>query len=110
MKDKIDSGGQLYSAENAFDYSIKAIRKRHGFSQKYVCEILDVTQTYYSLVESGKRKPSIDFMEKLASIYSIPVAVLVWGSLDEKSIREGREVVFRELKPVLDRLIEAIYF
>lgn len=106
MNEKIESGGQLYSGE----YSLKSIRKRYGFTQSYICSILKVTQTYYSLVENGKRSASIDFMTRLGAIYGLPVAVLVWGSITPESVRKDRKAVFEELKPVLDRLIEGIYF
>ena len=74
IKMKKSSGGQLYFRE---------IRKKYGLKQTEISKMVGVSQTYYSLVESRKRVPSMDFVERLAGIYGLPIAVLLWGSITE---------------------------
>ena len=47
---------------------------------------LEVSEGYYRLIESGKRNPSRNFMEKLISISQIPEEYWLYGiSMEEYS-------------------------
>ena len=101
IKMKKSSGGQLYFRE---------IRKKYGLKQTEISKMMGVSQTYYSLVESRKRVPSMDFVERLAGIYGLPIAVLLWGSITEGDVSKEKLTAYRELKPVIDSLIESVFF
>lgn len=60
------------------DYSIKklatylrAIREQLGYSTYDVNKLCDISPSYLSLVETGKRRPSPVILKKLSSIYHI---------------------------------------
>ena len=52
------------------DIIIKA-RKNKGYTQKQVAELAKISEEYISLIESGKRKPSVKVAKKLGAILEI---------------------------------------
>lgn len=52
------------------DIIIKA-RKNKGYTQKQVAELAKVSEEYISLIESGKRKPSVKVAKKLGAVLYI---------------------------------------
>lgn len=52
------------------DIVIKA-RKNKGYTQKQVAELSKVSEEYISLIESGKRKPSVKVAKKLGAVLGI---------------------------------------
>lgn len=52
------------------DIILKA-RKNKGYTQKQVAELAKVSEEYISLIESGKRKPSVKVAKKLGAILEI---------------------------------------
>lgn len=52
------------------DIVIKA-RKNKGYTQKQVAELSKVSEEYISLIESGKRKPSVKVAKKLGAVLDI---------------------------------------
>lgn len=52
------------------DVVIKA-RKIKGYTQKNVADMAKITEEYISLIESGKRKPSVKVAKKLGAILDI---------------------------------------
>lgn len=50
---------------------LRAIRESLGYSTYDVNKLCDISPSYLSLVETGKRKPSAIILKKLAPIYSL---------------------------------------
>ena len=46
-------------------------RKNKGYTQKNVADMAKITEEYISLIESGKRKPSVKVAKKLGAILDI---------------------------------------
>ena len=44
------------------------IRKEFSMSQKEVAEAAGISQNYYSYIENGKRRPSVDTAQKIAKV------------------------------------------
>ena len=53
--------------------NLKDIRKFYRFKSSWVAEKLGITQQAYNRYEDGTRAPSIDTLEKLARVYTIPI-------------------------------------
>ena len=47
------------------------VRKNKGYTQKNVADMAKITEEYISLIESGKRKPSVKVAKKLGAILDI---------------------------------------
>ena len=65
------------------------LRKRAGISQQKLSELLGVSRTTIAQIESGKRKLSVDELERLSKIYNLSMENLL-------SSREEPEVIFAE--------------
>ena len=51
--------------------TIKELRKANGMQQREVAELLGVTQGFYSMLELGRRKLTVDYAKKIGEIYHI---------------------------------------
>lgn len=51
---------------------IKKIRKKKYLTQKDVADQVGISNTYYSLIETGLRRPSPPVAQKLASVLGFP--------------------------------------
>ena len=63
-----------------------AIRKKHGFSQKYVAISVGVAPSIVSRLESGITTPSRENLSKLADLFNVTVDYLLSRSDEELPI------------------------
>lgn len=56
--------------------NIKSLRKALGWSQELLAEKTGVSAPYITQIEAGKRKPSLDIVEKLAFALGVEYKVL----------------------------------
>jgi transcriptional regulator with XRE-family HTH domain len=47
---------------------LKEIRENKDLPQKLVARSIGITQTHYSTIESGKRRPSVETAKKIADV------------------------------------------
>ena len=60
-----------------FEERLKAARKARKLTQKEVADALNVTTSTYCGYETGKRKPDVFKIKKLAEILGVPADVLL---------------------------------
>jgi transcriptional regulator with XRE-family HTH domain len=86
--------------------AIKVVRTATGMKQREVAAKVGVTANYLSLVEGGKREPSIAFLNRLAKTLGIPVGIFfLWQEMGDNETDSKRIDKIRDL---LTRL-EAMY-
>lgn len=56
--------------------NIRRLRNSKGWTQVYLADVLELTPSFFALVESGQRGMSLEVIEALAEIFSVPVASL----------------------------------
>lgn len=56
---------------------IKNLRKESGYTQKELSEKLSISERQYINIESGKSKPSLETIIKIADIYNISIDYIV---------------------------------
>lgn len=56
---------------------MRILRKDKDRTMKQIADDLGIDESYYSLVETGKRKPSDDLAEKISKYYGHPWEKLV---------------------------------
>ena len=61
-----------------FGQTIKILRIASGYKQKDLAEKVGVRAHYLSLVESGKRDPSLNVVRAIANALNVPVSYLFW--------------------------------
>src|SRR5258708_16663018 len=85
--------------------AIELIRTARGMKQKETGEKVGVTANYLSLVENGKREPSVSFLRRLAAVLGVPVSLFfLWDQ--EESGNLGRNM--KEVRSLLTQA-EAVY-
>ena len=60
-----------------FKEYLKNYRKKHNLSQTEMAKRLNTNQGSYSLIETGKRKPSFVFIRKLANVCEVTPEFIV---------------------------------
>lgn len=85
--------------------AIKVMRTASGIKQKDIASKTGVTANYLSLVEAGKREPSISFLRQLAKALGVPVGLFfLW----EEGASEGSPKNNPQVRALLTEL-EAMY-
>jgi transcriptional regulator with XRE-family HTH domain len=92
--------------------AIKIIRIFNRLTQQELAKSLDISDSYLSQIESGKRTPTLDTIKAVSSMFGIPVSSLMFFSeqLDDGSDVEGNRsrVAFgRRLLDALTRIEKA---
>ena len=81
--------------------AIKLVRTATAIKQGVLAKKLNISANYLSLIENGKREPSISFLKRLAGALGVPVGIFfLWQELnpietDEPEINRLRELVTR---------------
>jgi len=55
--------------------SLKEIREKKGFSQEHVAELMNVSRTTISKIESGKFNCSLDYLSKFAFVLGFDIVL-----------------------------------
>lgn len=54
------------------DYLV-ALRKKNGWTQKFIAEKLGVTANYYGMIEKGIRTPGLSTALEMQELFGLPV-------------------------------------
>ncbi len=78
--------------------AIKIIRTAKGVTQRALAKKLDVTANYLSLIEGGKREPSLSFLMKLAKALEVPTQMFfMWEGEPTSGVKSADLNQLREL-------------
>lgn len=67
--------------------AVRTARAARGISQKQLAELADLDSSYVSLIESGKRNPSISIVDAVANALGVPLYVLMLFGADDADLR-----------------------
>lgn len=78
---------------------LKYLRKSHYLSQEELAKILGISQTYYSQIETGQRKPSIALWQKIHEFFNLSDYIM-WQLIDGKSVQldESEKEILDQIK------------
>jgi len=57
--------------------ALRLVRVFHDINQSQLAEKLGISRSYLSEIESGKKSPSIELLDKYSSIFDIPPSSLL---------------------------------
>lgn len=57
--------------------TLHLIRAYHNMKQVDLAERLNISKSYLSEIESGKKKPSLDLLERYSDIFEIPLSSIM---------------------------------
>ena len=82
--------------------TIKMLRINAGIKQKNLAEKVGISSNYLSLVENGKREPSIPVIQCIAEELDIPISYIFWYAYEKPTnLPEDQERLFDSLKALL---------
>lgn len=85
--------------------TIKLLRKRNGLNQSQLAELCKITVTYISLIENGKKEPTLSLLKTIANSLRVPLPILLFSALTEEDIPESRKEFFNAIKPSIDSML-----
>lgn len=62
--------------------TLKRLRGIYGYSAKEMSELLGISSSYLSEIENGKKKVSMDLLERYSDLFGLRVSTLVRFSED----------------------------
>lgn len=74
--------------------------------QGQVAKAVGISQTYLSQIESGKKVPAQEVVESICKEYKVPIAIVVWMSLESSDVDRRKRDAFSKIKPIVDDLIK----
>lgn len=60
--------------------ALRLIRTYHDLSQTELCKALCVSNSYLSEIESGKKQPTMDLLNKYSEYFEIPLSSILFFS------------------------------
>lgn len=88
--------------------AIKQIRIKLELTQEDVCNRAQVTQGFYSSIEKGNNKPSIQTLERICAAFNIPVFLLIWIATDRRELSKKYRCLYDNLSPSPTAIFEYI--
>lgn len=90
--------------------ALRIIRQFHEFKQVELAEKLDISKSYLSEIEAGKKTITLDLLNKYSKTFDIPVSSLVFfsESLDNKNIGSNKfkKVVASKILNIMEWFLE----
>lgn len=88
---------------------IRSVREGKGYSQEYLAEMLDISQSAYANLESGKSNLSVDRLLKVCEILGLDVHELLDRSGQAPTIDNGFSLPEGSYATVLSPEIKQVY-
>lgn len=89
--------------------ALRLVRVFHDLNQSQLADKLDISRSYLSEIESGKKAPTIELLEKYAACFQIPASSLLFFSehlTDDDFAEKARVSVARKIIKIMDWLSE----
>jgi transcriptional regulator with XRE-family HTH domain len=102
--------------DQLFVHNLRKYRKIRGLSQKSLAERCNAAHSYIRQIESGKGKPSFDFIKKLSSALNIDAYKLFYDEtmtkgdkpLQTDGMAAIKESFLTKVEQELDRVIDQL--
>ncbi|RTL89274.1 MAG: XRE family transcriptional regulator [Hyphomicrobiales bacterium] len=88
--------------------ALRLIRVFHDLKQNELADRLGVSKSYISEVESGKKQPTIEIINKYASEFSIPASSILFFS-EQLESGEGTKAA-NARKYIADKVLKMLNF
>lgn len=68
-------------------HAIKVCRSAKHLSLDVLADTAKLSQSYLSMIESGKRKPTLSSIEKIANALEVPVPILLFLAAEKNELQ-----------------------
>lgn len=90
-------------------FTLQKLRKNHNIRQNELADLIGVTQTYISLIEKGKKIPSIPVLLKISDVFLTPFPVLLMLALEDRDIHHTKIDTYIMYRNQLNELIKKTF-
>lgn len=80
--------------------TLKLLRVASDLRQTSLARDLNVTANYLSLIENGRKEPSLTFLKKFSQRFDLPLGYFLWIALEDVSLPAELD-----LKDKMDKLL-----
>jgi len=88
---------------------IKDLREAKKMSQAVLAEKSGLSATYISLIESGKKSPTLKSLKKISAGLGVPFPVLSFLSLDEEDVSPEKRAAFKMIEPTVTAMLQEFF-
>ncbi len=83
--------------------ALKKIREFHNIKQSELSMQLGISNSYLSEIESGKKSPSLELLDKYSEVFNIPVSSLILFSetLDDEEAKLSKRFKVKSTQLIL---------
>lgn len=89
--------------------TIKDLRLKKGFNQGEFALKCGLSQPYLSLIEKGKKEPTLGLLKEIALNLAIPTPILVFLSLDKNDVDDSKKEAFSFLENTMKDVIANVF-
>lgn len=89
--------------------TIKDLRLKKGYNQGEFAVKCGLSQPYLSLIEKGKKEPTLGLLKDIAQNLSIPTPILVFLSLDINDVDESKKEAYSFLENTMKDVISKVF-
>jgi len=89
--------------------ALRLMRVFHNLSQKDLANKLDISKSYLSEIESGKKQPTLPLLDRYSQVFDVPVSSIMFFSehIGEKpGHRKLREAISSKVLKILEFIAE----
>lgn len=89
---------------------IQQLRKERELTQEQLAEKLNVSQNTIAKIESGLRRPSIDFLLEISEFFNVSTNYLVFGvhaeDTEDEKLKKDIDEAIKKIDQTIEKLLE----
>ncbi|MCB9234089.1 MAG: helix-turn-helix transcriptional regulator [Bacteroidia bacterium] len=89
---------------------LKKRRNQVGIKQFELAERCNISQTYLSQIEQGKKEPHLSTLRIICEQLELPMPFVFFLAMEKNDLKEGKEKLFDEISPTLHSIIKEYLF
>ena len=87
--------------------AIKLCRTQKGYTQSQLSEKSNISASYLSLLEKGKRDPNLSTLQDISTALDVPTSILMFLASDKEDLDGVSEELAEKLSLTVLKLISA---
>lgn len=72
--------------------ALRLLRGFHGLTQKKLALLLGISTSHISEIESGKKMPTLELLNRYAQVFLVPVSSIMFFAENMESCLQGKSV------------------
>jgi transcriptional regulator with XRE-family HTH domain len=93
---------------NTITWTLRACREARGFSQEYMADMLDIGQSAYANIESGKTTLSIERLIQITTILELNIHEILESGGVQPTANGRINYIHQNTREVYDKLIHEL--